>query len=1035
MGSIEKFAKHPIAANLMMIIMIVLGLWGAARLNTQFLPPFEFKIITVNTLWAGASPEDIERSITSPLEQKLRTLDYLSNMTSTSSHGVSTIVLDFDYNADISNALNQVKERVNQVSNLPKEAEIPVVSQRVFYESIARVVITGFDNLGEARGLIRKLERSLLDAGIAKVDTKGLPEEEIAIQISGQHIYEIKKPLYQIGNTIQGQSHDAPAGTVGRNNVARQLRVEEQRRGTHTFDQLVVSVDSQGRALHLSEIADIQHRAKTDEPLIFIDGKPAIEMMVQRISDSDALENAEILQKWVDKTKPTLPKGWEITVLDERWTYIAERINLLIENGITGLILVVLILYIFLNSRVAFWVAAGIPTVFLGTLFIMSVTGESLNMLSLFGLIMVLGVVVDDAIVVGEETLSEFDKGKTPLEACTTAATRMQGAVISSSLTTVAAFMPLLMLSDFMGEILFSIPYVVILVLLCSLFEAFYILPNHLYHALSKPFKPEPAWRLKFENHFEHFKYKYRCFLAYCLKHRSMTFAITASVLILSFGMVISGRVPFTFFPSPEPNSLNATVQFASGTPDSRVKEYLTQMEAALYQAEKSFDEKLVVDTIVYQNYAYNESTNKIETGSEFGSMYIELTAPDSREIRNPQIIERWKSLLPKAAFIESVNIESPKSGPPGLDIDVELSGANPETLKAAAVDLRNAIEKYVGVFNAEDDLPYGRTQWILEMTPQGRTLGLNVDEVARQVRSAFEGYQVQSFYDNEDEIAVRVMLPDHERFHFARFDSFPIITPNGAAVPLGNIATIKSKVGMQSLQHTDTRLAVHVTASVDTEVSNANRILASLKKDVLPGITHKYGVTWSFDGVSADEEHTLKEMKMGFIIGITMIYLILCWILTSFTWPFLVMLAIPFGLSGAIYGHMLLGLDLTLLSLFGLFGLAGIVINDSIIMIMTYQRHRVDGMEVRDALIQAGSDRLRAVLLTSLTTIVGLVPLMFETSLQALFLVPMAVAMTFGLSLSTILVLIVIPGLIEYTEEKRSSPWIARIKSLKLSR
>jgi multidrug efflux pump subunit AcrB len=400
--------------------------------------------------------------------------------------------------------------------------------------------------------------------------------------------------------------------------------------------------------------------------------------------------------------------------------------------------------------------------------------------------------------------------------------------------------------------------------------------------------------------------------------------------------------------------------------------------------------------------------------------MFVELTAPDSRDIRNPQLIERWRSLLPKAPFIESVNIESPKSGPPGLDIDVELSGADPQTLKAAAMALRHAVEKYVGVFNAEDDLPYGRTQWILEMTPQGRTLGLNVNEVARQVRSAFEGYDVQSYYINEDEISVRVMLPDHERFQFARFDSFPIITPKGTAVPLSNIATIKSKVGMQSLQHTNARLAVHVTASVDTEVSNANRILASLEKDILPGIANQYGVTWAFDGTSADEEHTLKEMKMGFIIGIAMIYLILCWILSSFTWPFLVMLAIPFGLSGAIYGHMLLGLDLTLLSLFGLFGLAGIVINDSIILIMTYQRHREEGLDVRDALIQAGSDRLRAVLLTSLTTIGGLVPLMFETSLQALFLVPMAVAMTFGLTMSTVLVLIVIPGIIQYVEEKR---------------
>lgn len=1022
MGHIERFVKHPIAANLMMIIMIVVGLWGAARLNTQFLPPFEFKIITVKTLWPGASPEDVERSITAPLEQQLRNVDYLSKMSSTSSYGISSITLDFEHGASLSEALDLVKERVNQVNNLPSEAETPVISQKIFYELIATVVISGFENLGEARGLIRQLERSLLDAGIAKVDVGGLPEEEIAIQIAGQHLYDIKKPLHHVGATINRQSQDAPAGTVGRDSVARQLRIEEQRRGAQPFDQLVVSVDPQGRLIRLGEIADIQRRPKPDQPLIYVKGKPAIELKVQRVSDSDALENAKILNAWVEEITPTLPKGLQLKVMDERWTYIAERINLLLENGASGLILVVLILYLFLNSRVAFWVAAGIPTVFLATLFVMSIMGESLNMLSLFGLIMVLGVVVDDAIVVGEETLSEFEKGATPLEASTTAAKRMQGAVISSSLTTVAAFMPLLLLTDYVGEILISIPVAVIIVLFCSLFEAFYILPNHLYHALSKPFKPEPQWRIVFENKFLHFKYQYRRFLAYTLHHRAMTFSITISALVLALGLLISGRVPFTFFPSPEANTLTAYVQFASGTPSGRVQDFLSDMENALYKAEESFDEHLIVDAVVYQNLAFSESTERKERGGEFGTIFVELTAPDSRDIRNPEFIERWKSLIKTPAYIETLNIESPKSAALGLDIDVQLTGSNPETLKAAATELRAAIEKYVGVYNTEDDLPFGRTQWILALTPQAHALGLNAEEIANQVRAAFEGYSVQSFYDNEDKIDVRVMLPDAERYHFARFDSFPIITPSGAAVPLANVASIQSKVGMQALRHTDSRLAAHVTAAVDTETTNGNRVLASLAKDVMPGIAKKYGVQWSFEGASADEEHTLGEMKMGSIIGMIMIYLILCWILSSYTWPFLVMLAIPFGFAGAIYGHFLLGIDLTLLSLFGLFGLAGIVINDSIILIMTYIRHREDGMEVYDALLQAGSDRLRAVLLTSLTTIVGLVPLLFETSLQAQFLIPMAVAMTFGLTMSTVLVLIVIPGLIQYCEERSRS-------------
>jgi multidrug efflux pump subunit AcrB len=569
---------------------------------------------------------------------------------------------------------------------------------------------------------------------------------------------------------------------------------------------------------------------------------------------------------------------------------------------------------------------------------------------------------------------------------------------------------------------LFSIPLVVIIVLICSLFESFYILPHHLYKALSKPFKKEPAWREQFENKFLHFKYHYRRLLAYTLEHRAMTFSITFSGLVLAFGLVIAGRVPFTFFPSPEANTLTAYVQFASGTPAVRVQHFLTEMETALYQAEQSFDESLIQDAVVYQNLAFSENTARSERGSEFGTIFVELTAPDLRDIRNPEFIERWKSFIPKESYIESLNIESPKSGPPGLDIDIQLGGANTESLKAAALELRAAIERFVGVYNAEDDVPFGRTQWILELTPQGHALGLTAQDIATQVRSAFEGYSVQSFYDNEDKIDVKVLLPDNERFSFSRFDSLPIITPSGIAVPLSNVTTVKSKVGMQALRHTDTRLAVHVTASVDYEQTNANRVLASLAKDVMPEIAQKHGVTWSFAGTSADETHTLGEMKTGAIVGFAMIYLILCWILSSYLWPFIVMLAIPFGLAGAIYGHFLLGLDLTLLSLFGLFGLAGIVINDSIIMIMTYIRHREAGLIVHDALLQAGSDRLRAVLLTSLTTIGGLAPLLFETSLQAQFLIPMAASIVFGLTLSTALVLIVIPGLIQYFEEIKKS-------------
>ncbi len=1019
MSIIDRLARHPVAANLIMIMAFVAGLWGVSKLNTQFLPPFDFKIVTVRTAWLGASPEDVERNITAPLEQELRTIDFLSEMTSTSAQGVSTITLEFNMNTDISLALDRVKERVNQVDTLPENAEPPVITQLVFYELISTLVISGFDELGEIRRLIRNMEHSLLNDGIAKIDIRGLPEEEIALKISSKNLYELRLPLTKLAEQIGLQSQDVPAGTVGRDASARQLRAEEQRREAQPFDELIVSVDEQGRLIQLGEIAEIKRQARLDETLVFRKGLPAVELRVQRISDSDALQNAAILQAWLIKTRPTLPEGVEISVMDERWYYISDRISLLLKNGASGLVLVILTLYLFLNSRIALWVAVGIPTVFLATLALMAIYGESLNMLSLFALIMVLGIVVDDAIVVGEDTLAEYEKGLPPLQAATTAAHNMTGPVVSSSLTTIAAFMPLLLLSDLMGEILFSLPLVVIIVIICSLLEAFFILPGHLHHALKKPFKQPPAWRKKFEQKFTHFReVTYLNALKYCLEHRAMTFCSTFALFLLAIGLVAGGRVSFTFFPSPEASTLTAYVQFTSGTPPTRVTSFLNHMEEKLYEANEQLGGDLLVDAIVFQNLAFSENTERDQRGSEFGTIFVELIEPDARKVRNPEFIKVWRSLLDETAYIENLNIESPKSGPPGIDIDIELSGASPEVLKEAALDLREQIRRYKGVYNVEDDLPFGRTQWLIELTPQGRTLGLTTQDIARQLFAAFEGQVVQTFYDQEDELEVRVMLPDAERHQFNRFESFPLLASNGEVIMLGNAATFVPKIGMQALRHTDGKLTVHVTAEVDTQLSNANRILATVREDVMPGIMQKYGVQWSFEGTSKDEKITLDEMRTGAIIGAIMIYLVLCWILASYLLPFIVITAIPIGITGAIFGHALLGMDLTLLSLFGLFGLAGVVVNGAIILILTYFRHKEAGLSAYDAVLQAGHDRLRAVILTSLTTIGGLLPLMFETSLQAQFLIPMAVSMTFGLAFATLLILIVIPCLITAYED-----------------
>lgn len=1032
MSLIERLIRHPIAANLLMLIMIVAGIWGYARLNTQFLPPFDFKVITVRTVWLGASPEDVEKSITAPLEQTLRTLDSVSELTSTSAQGISSITIDLAMNADVPTMLNQVKEKVDALTTLPKDSETPVVSQKMFYEKIATLVITGFKDLTEARRLTHDLEKSLLAAGIAKVEIRGLPDQEIAIEIPAHRLFELQMPIEEIALAISKQSQDVPAGTVGRHESVRQLRTEEQRRDTTAFQHLPIQVDAFGRKVDLGDIAVIQQRPRTDEPLLFQQGLPAVELIVQRVAHSDALEAGEILENWLINTRASLPSTLHIAVMDERWEYIAERLSMLYENGLSGFILVVIVLYLFLSGRVAFWIAAGIPSVFLATLGIMSVTGQSLNMMSLFALIMMLGIVVDDAIVVGEEAQTLRDRGENPLDACIKSAHSMRAPVLCASLTTIAAFTPLLTLTDLMGDVLFTLPAIVIIVLTCSLFESFYILPGHLYHAFQKETQLKPAaWRQKFDARFEHFRDNiYRPFLKKTLEHRAVTCSSALALLLIAIGLMLGGRVPFTFFPSPEASLLTAYVRFSAGTPSERVSDYLNKVEKALYQTNDDFGGALIRNAVVYNNIAFSENTERSEEGAEFGTIVVELIPPDERNVRNPQFIAHWQSLIPPTAYLDTLSIESPKTGVPGADIDIALQGGNSETLKAAAMYLNDALRHFAGVYNLSDDLPFGRTQWIVSLTAQGRAMGLTTESLAAQLRAAFEGQLVQTFYDHEDELEVRVSLPDAERNTFSRFEHFPIHIPSGAMIPLSNVASLKSHQGMQALRHMDGTLSVHVTAEVDPMQANANRILADVSKTIVPELKKRFGVTASFEGTSHDQEVTLRDMKMGSYLGMMLIYLILSWVLSSYRWPLIVLTAIPFGLAGAIFGHWLLGLDLTLLSLFGLFGLAGIVINDSIILVLRYFEHRAANLSVEDAALHAGIDRLRAVLLTSVTTIVGLLPLIFETSLQAQFLIPMAVAMVFGLAASTTMVLIVLPSMISYYESWSLKPLIADIRT-----
>ena len=1016
---IGRFARHPVASSLLMLSMMASGLWALSGLNAQFFPSFDISTITVRVEWRGAAAEDVEEGLTTPLEDELRDVDNLKRITSTSTEALSTISLEFEEGTDMSAARADVEERISRVRDLPAEAEDPRVTRIISYSPIARVLISGDVPRETLRAIARRGEAELLGRGVAKVTVNGVPEAEITIGVSSERLRELGVSLDQLAGRVSAQSRNIPAGDVGDADVARQLRSLDEREDAVGFSRLPVPADASGNVADLGAVAEVVRRPRDGSVLLWNEGLPAVELALQRGQEEDALAAARILEQWLADTRSTLPPGVELVVYEQRWTFIKERIQLLLKNGAGGLVLVVAILFLFLNGRVAFWVTAGIPASFLAALAVLYLVGGSINMVSLFGMIMSLGIIVDDAIVVGEDALAHHEMGESALQAAEGGARRMLAPVMSSSLTTIAAFLPLMAVSGIIGTILFDIPLVVVCVIVASLVEGFLVLPGHLRGSFQRIRRGEQTrLRRRLDTAFNRFRDgPFRRLVTLAVAYRATTLALAVAALVATLGLVAGGRLAFTFFPNVEGNIVFGNVSFAAGTPPERVEAYLRRMEQAVADAEASFGRDLVVAAVTRRGTTFSGDPRELLRGDRFGSVVVELVSPDVRGVRNAEFVRAWRERVPAVPGLEELVFREPRQGPPGSPIDVELTGAPVETLKRAAEEVKGALKRYPGVSAISDDLPYGRQQLIYRLTPEARDLGMTVEEVGRQLRAAYAGELVQVFQDGRDEVEVRVRLPERERSRLDSLGDLTLRLPGGGFAPLSTLVELDSRRGFEALRHADGRLAVRVTAEVDTELNNANRILAELDQGVLADLRNRYNIDSAFEGRAREQRETLGDMTRGAAFALAMIYVILAWVFGSYGWPLVVMAIMPFGLIGALLGHYVMGLDVTLLSLFGIFGLMGIIVNDSIILVTFYKQLRERGMPVDQALVEAARLRLRAVLLTSLTTIGGLLPLLFETSLQAQFLIPMAVSISFGLAGATALVLFVVPALLSVHE------------------
>ena len=1019
---ITVFCNHPVAANLLMIMMLLAGFAAIKLLNTQFFPTFTVHNISVKTEWRGASAEDVEALVTAPLEQELHEMDLLREMTSTSSAGRSSITLKFEEGTDIGLAVDQVKERVNAVNNLPDGAEPPEVSHLVRYDRIAQLLIVGPDDLRELYPLVNRFESELLDRGIANVRINGLPEEVIAIEVPSPALRRMGLSLEELGRRVSSWSRDVPAGTVAREEFSRQLRFRERRESVDGFAAVPVLVEPQGRLVTLGDIADISRRPDDGQVTVTYRGQPAVEMILSRAEGKDSLAAAEIYRQWLEETRPTLPQGVRIIPFAERWELIWSRISLLIDNGGGGLLLVLLMLFLFMNGRVAWWTAVGIPVSFMAALMLLYLVGGSVNMVSLFGLIMSLGIIVDDAIVVGEDAMTRYQRGAGPLLAPQQSAHRMLAPVFTSSLTTVAAFVPLLILGGEIGAILEAIPTVVICVILVSLVECFLVLPGHLTHSFRRmgPYRPNRL-RGALNRGFDFLRDRvFRTLIRLAVAGRWSTLAVFLSFMVLTIGWVQSGRTNFEFFPVAEADRIYANVSFVSGTPAERTERFLAAAEEALYRVEERAGEKLFNLVFVMHGTVQQPNEKLAPYGDHHGTIQVELVDPDARTTRNRDIIAAWQAAMPRFPGIESVSIQEPQAGPPGSDIDLRITGGGLVRVKEAANLLKEALRDIPGVSGVSDDSAWGREQLFLELNPAAQALGLNAETVSRQLRAAYDGYLVQEFPGIHDNVRVELMLSADERNALSSLPGLQIILPDGRMESIENLADISSERGFDTIRHYDGKLAVSVSADVDPALNNTNVIRAMLEREILPSLESTHAVRVSFQGRQADQQETLADMRMGAGAAFVLIYLVLAWVFGSYGLPLIVMAIIPFGLIGAFWGHVVMDQDVTILSLMGFFGLSGIIINGSIILVIFYRACRERGMPVRDAVIEATCSRFRAVLLTSLTTIAGLVPLLFETSLQAQFLIPMAISLAFGLAFGTLLVLLLVPALLSVYESGR---------------
>ena len=1022
------FASHPTAANLLMLIFIFAGLITAPDLRRETLPDYASTEVEIRVLYPGASAEEVEEGVCRRIEDALESVTDMYEIRSEAREGLGVVTAEMVEGGDIGRFIIDVKTEVDAIDDFPEETETAVVRELSRTDAVVSLAVSGPMSLPDLKFFAEEIKQELqVLPGVSQVAIQGFSEHQIRIELPADILMELGLSVSDVAQRVASQSVNLPAGVIETDDADLLIRFMDERRNAREFEDLVISSSSTGAEVRLGDVANITDLFELDEENIQFNGDRAAILRIEKTKREDALRIMDEVEKYIERKRIEMPPTVQFTLTQNVSKIVRDRLDMLLVNGIEGLILVFLAMWLFFSFRYSFWVSMGLPVSFLGAICAMKVIGYSLNMLTMVGLLLATGLIMDDAIVIAENIASHIKKGKKVLDAAVDGVAEVAVGVLSSFLTTVFIFGSIAVLIEGdIGKVLKVMPVVLIVTLGVSLIEAFFILPNHLVHSLAHSTddtKPK-RFRAAFEARFEMVREKVlgRA-VDWTVSHRYLFLGLVISVFLISLSMIAGGVLKVRAFPEIDGDVLQARVLLPQGTPLSRTEKVATHLTDVLEEINRELSplQPESADLIQDVSVMYNTNADSHESGAHLVTISADLLDAEKRNTSIGELTNMWRDRVGAVPDVINIAYKEPDLGPGGLAIEIRLQGHDLGKLKQASLELKKWLERYDGVMDLDDDLRPGKREVRLRLRAGAMALGVNAGMVADQLRSAFHGKTAAEIQVGPESYEIDVRLRPEDQDSIADLEFFHVTLPDGSQTPLGEVAILNEGRGWARIARIQGLRTVSVTGDVDTTKNNAAAIIADTKSNFLPEFLAAHpGVSCSLEGQAKESDKTGSSLRKALMVGLFGIFVILSLQFKSYIEPFVVISAIPMAAVGVIWGHLVMGLELSMPSIMGFVSLAGVVVNDSILLVQFIKMNRNNSMDTASAACMASRRRFRPILLTSLTTIAGLLPLLLERSLQAQILIPLATSLVFGLMASSVLVLLVIPACYVVLEDFR---------------